>query len=265
MAQSAKQLLNHPEEDEPSEAGPWVHRWIRRTDGSYAMLETTLTPEYFLDPQLGDQMVQGAFHAAVTQMLTDLLQRHFRTQEDVLVFSDVKLLWGDLKLQNRQPVPDVAVVRGVRHRDLAAYTTFNVEQEGVRPCLVIEVISDRDARIRRTDLVDKVEVYEQAEIPEYLLVDPPGPATRDRFELILYRLDAEGRYRRIAPDAQGRLLSKMAGVWFTVSPEGDRVLLFDAATGERLMTSAEEEASRRDAEAEVARLRAELSRLKADR
>jgi len=264
MAQPMKKVLDPPEEEEPSGVGGWVHRWVRQPDGSYEMLETVLTPEYFLNPQLGDQMVQGAFHAAVTQMLTDLLQRHFRAQEDVLVFSDVKLLWGVRKLRDRQPVPDVTVVRGVRHRNLAEYSTFDIVKEGVRPCLVIEVISDGDARIRNTDLVDKVDVYERVEIPEYLIVDPPGPATQDRFQLILYRLDAEGRYRRIAPDAEGRLLSETTGVRFAISPEGDRVLLFDAATGERLLTSAEEETARRNAEAELTRLRAELGRLKKD-
>ena len=169
-------------------------------------------------------------------------------------------------------------MRGVRHRDLAAYKTYNAAKEGVLPCLVIEVISDSDPRLRRTDLVTKVKVYQEARIPEYLAVDPPSFVTRERFDLILYRLDTEGRYQGVAPDAQGRLLSETTGVLFAVSSEGDRVLLFDAATGERLLTSTEEEAARREAEvlarsevqarqeaeAEVARLRAELDRLKRD-
>lgn len=265
-----------PDEEEPSESCCWVHRWVRQPDGSDELVETVLTPEYFLNPRFGDQMVQGAFHAAVTQMLTDVLQRRFQKQEDVLVFSDVKLLWGIRKLRRRQPVPDVTVVRGVRHRDLAAYRTYNVAKEGVLPCLVVEVVSDSDPRLRRADLVAKVKVYQEAKIPEYLAVDPPSFITRERFDLILYRLDPEGRYQRVVPDEQGRLLSETTGVLFAVTPEGDRILLFDAATGERLLTSTEEEAARRDAEilakseaqarqeaeAELARLRAELDRLK---
>ena len=134
---------------------------------------------------------------------------------------------------------------------------------------MIEVVS---RSVRHVDLEDKVALYEAVRIPEYLIVDQPQRLPHRRYVLLGYRLDAQGRYRPIAPDAKGRLLSETAGLWFQISPEGDRVLLFDAPTGRRLLSSQEEEEradreakARRAAEAEIARLRAEIERLRGDR
>jgi Uma2 family endonuclease len=60
--------------------------------------------------------------------------------------------------------------------------------------LVVEIVSpESDAR----DRGDKFVEYEAAGIPEYWLIDLV------RREADLYHLDAESRYRRIAPDAAG--------------------------------------------------------------
>jgi hypothetical protein len=59
------------------------------------------------------------------------------------------------------------------------------------------------------------------------------------------------------------------GLRFGVSPQGDWVEIFDARTGERLLSSREveaarkaERAARKAAEAKLERLRAEIERLK---
>jgi hypothetical protein len=75
--------------------------------------------------------------------------------------------------------------------------------QGVPPCLVIEVVSPKDSRIRRTDEVDKVALYEQVGVREYILVDLPRRATAHRFRLKGYRLGPDGRYRLIEPDREG--------------------------------------------------------------
>jgi hypothetical protein len=77
-------------------------------------------------------------------------------------------------------------------------------------------------------------------------------------------LDAQGRYQKIEPDPQGRLYSQTTGLWFGLSPDGRQVWLTDAVTGERLLTPEEEESARRAAESEIARLRAEVARLKGE-
>jgi Uma2 family endonuclease len=226
------------------------------------MLALPLTPEIFLEPQLEDQIPQGECHSVVRTQLAVLLRRHFGP--DSLVLVDVQHDFGVPGLPRTGP--DISVVLRARPGNR---TRFSVRREGVRPELIIEILCPFSAQIRRVDEVDKVEIYEKAAIPEYLIVDLPRRANRHRFTLTGYRLDRHGLYRPIEPDDQGRLLFKVTGLWFTVSLEGDKVLVFDQKTGERLLYSEEEgvgrkaaEAARDAAEAENARLREELERLK---
>jgi Uma2 family endonuclease len=254
-----------------------VLRWVERPDGRLELLELPLTRELFLDPQLGDTMVQGEWHDIIAGEIAAILRNHFRPQADVRVFHDMKHYlvpgWPD-------PAPDVSVVRGLRPR--RRRSCFRVKEEGVRPCLVIEVVSP-SPEARQADLKDKVDLYEAAGIPEYLIADSPSGQTGLPFQLLGYRLDATARYRPMVPEAQGRFLSETTGIWFQVSPDGQRILLFEDATGRRLL-NLEEHADRADretearkaaerqalreaearqaAEKEAARLRAEIERLR---
>jgi Uma2 family endonuclease len=169
------------------------------------------------------------------------------SREDVLVTSDVKLLWDDPEV--KRPVPDVIVIHGIRDRERNR-PSFRVAEERVRPSLVIEVVSPSDEKIRQTDHVDKAALYAQEEIPEYLLLDLPRDDEEEDEPLRWtgYRLDAQGRYQKIDPDPQGRLYSQTTGLWFGLSPDGRQVWLTDAVTGERLLTPEEEESARRAAE-----------------
>ncbi|HKI03956.1 MAG TPA: Uma2 family endonuclease [Thermoanaerobaculia bacterium] len=237
------------------ESGPWVHRWVALPNGGFELREFPLTPEYFLDPQIGDQMVQGSLHGETIRLLCGLIERSFTSRDDVFIASDVKMLWKDR--DRRRPVPDVMVVRGIRDpkRDRES---FDVGKEGVRPCLVIEVVSPKRADLRRTDKVDKVELYAKEGITEYLVLDPPRPKMNPGFQWTGYRLDEDGqdrKYRRIEPDAEGRILSETTGLKFGTSPDGQQVFVFEAATGERLLTPAE-------IQTENERLREEIARLK---
>jgi hypothetical protein len=116
--------------------------------------------------------------------------------------------------------------------------------------------------IRRTDEVDKVKVYEMAGIEEYLLVDLPRRANDHRFQLKGYRMGPDRRYLPMQPEAQGRFVSETTGLAFGVSPDGDRIYVFDLETGERLLADAEQEEALKAAQDELARLRAEIERLK---
>jgi Uma2 family endonuclease len=249
-------------DDEPSTV-TILQRWVERPDGSMELLELPLTPELFLNPELEDTMVQGRTHGLVRAYFTEMLQRWLQPQTDVMVLEDVKHFLAP----GLGPAPDVSVIRGARLPDLVE-ESFSAAQQGVVPCLVIEVVSPKDARIRRTDEVDKVKLYERVGISEYLLVDLPRKATGHRFRLKGYRLNADRRYRPIEPDAQERLLSVTTGLRFGVSPRGDWLEMYGAATGERLLSprevvelAAREAAARKAAEDEVARLRAQLEQL----
>ncbi|MEO6191853.1 MAG: Uma2 family endonuclease [Thermoanaerobaculia bacterium] len=290
--------------DEPDDSGEletdFVHRWVKSAGGQMELQEFPLTPEYFLDPQIGDQVVQSYRHWRVTGQIHDIVSRHVSSLwEEVLVLSDQKLLWGHREW--RRPAPDITVIPNVPNSREWEGSSFNVAKTGLRPCLIIEVVSFSNAAIRNTDLVDKVKLYEREKIREYLALDPPLPANGYHFQWIGYRLADGGRYRAIEPDAEGRIVSETVGLAFGVSPDGKTTLVFDARTGERLYTASERAAqeteraareaeratreteraareteratretqratreaeARKDAEDEVARLREEIARLK---
>jgi hypothetical protein len=183
----------------------------------------------------------------------------------------MKMLWGVPGL--KQPAPDIAVVTGVRRKSDPERGSFDVVKEGALPCLIIEIVSAIDSEVRRNDYEKKVEIYQQAGIPEYLILDPPTPFTKGRLLWTGYRLGPTGRYRRIAPDHDGRLLSETTGLLFGTDTDGKTLLIVNAQTGERLLEpgvqvareaearkAAEERAQ--EAETELAQLRAEIERFK---
>jgi Uma2 family endonuclease len=247
-----------PEEEETSV----LQRWIERPDGQMELLELPLTPELFLDPELDDKMVQGRWHDLTCTEISVLLRHHFRQQPDTLVFHDLKHRFGT---GLSAPSPDVSVVRGLQD-DPGDLDSYDAEKEGVLPSLLVEVVSPKSARVRQTDLTSKVKLYASVGILEYFIVDSPRRRRGvRRYTLLGYRLDSFGRYQSVPLDAQGRLLSETTGIWFQVNPAGDRVLLFDAATGHRLLNLNEQGERAEAAEEEVARLRAEIERLRGNR
>lgn len=249
-----------------------LQRWIERSDGSLALLEIPLTPKDFLDPHVEDKWIQGWRHSRTLSSLYLMLYCHFRSEQDVIVLCDMKHLLGP---GLPGPAPDISIVHGVRDPDPDMYI-YSAMEQGIVPCLIIEILAPFDARIRRTDEVDKVALYQQVGIAEYLLVDLPRRATDHRVRIKGHRLGPEGRYRPIEPDAQGFLLSETTQLQFGASSAGDRVEVIDARTGKRLLglleldqahqaaeeKAAREEAARKAAEAELERLRAEIERLK---
>ncbi|HEV2852928.1 MAG TPA: Uma2 family endonuclease [Thermoanaerobaculia bacterium] len=224
-----------------------------------------LTPEDLLDPQPGDVVGQSRRHFELRFLLSGFLERHYSSRKDVYVAVDMKMLWGIPGLP--EPAPDIAVIQGVGEDDNRE--DFDVVEEGTRPCLVIEIVSSKDSETRRNDYERKVEIYQKVGIPEYLILDPPTAYTEHRLLMTGYRLRPDDRYRRIEPDAEGRLLSETTQLLFGVAEDGRTLKVIDAATGERLLTCEEMEAAlareaeaRKAAEAEIARLRAELERLR---
>jgi len=234
--------------DDPCRLG-WRLRSVRLADGSSELREEPLTEEDLLDPQMGDHVVQNSWHIATVYMLYDVLTWRYESRPDVFVSSDLKMIWGIPGLPG--PAPDIAVIPGVRDKGRLR-RSFKVPQEGTRPALVLEVVSEEPEH-QSADHQKKVRIYERAGIPEYFILDPPAP---DACRWTGFRLNASGRYEPIAPDVEGRLLSVTTGLRFGGSPDGRSILLTDAETGERLQTAAE-------TRVELARLKAELDRLKA--
>jgi len=258
MAEPAtKTLTAHRDDRAPDEEpGIILQRWVKRPDGTRELIELPLTPELFLNPQLEDKWMQGMRHYKAVHELFGILAGHFRSAPDVMVNGDMKH-YLDPRLP--APGPDISVARGIRDKQ-ADRGSFDVAEEGAVPCLIVEIVSPLDSEIRRTDLEDKVGVYQHAGVQEYVIVDSTH---RDRrFRLLGYRLDRSGRYRPIELDSEGRLLSETTGLWFQVSPDGERVFVFEYPSGRRLLNQEEMQDELLEAEAEVARLKAELDRLR---
>jgi Uma2 family endonuclease len=241
-------------EPDPFRYGTRLRR-VRLPGGETAVQEIPLTAEDLLDPQPGDEVTQSDPHFELFLLLGDMLRRFYDDRDDVFVAGDLKMLWGIPGLPG--PAPDIAVIPGVSRKRDPRRTAFDVVQEGARPCLILEVVSSADAETRRNDYEKKVRIYKQVGIPEYLILDPPAPATKGRLLLTGYRLGAGGRYQQILPDGEGRLLSETTGLLFGTDEEGS-ILILDTRTGERLLTSRQEMVARKAAEAELIRLRAEL-------
>ena len=210
-------------DDEESPEFPRLVRAMEGPDGEVEFLDVPLTPELFLYQELGDKIVQRPIHWIVCADLFGLLRRRYASG-DALVLSDAPHLLG----QGPQPLaPDVSVTFGPRE-DLVHRDGLDVKKDGV-PSLIIEILSPDKKSIREVDTKRKPRIYGRAGIPEYLRIDPPRPR-KPGFKVTGHRLDPEGRYRKIKPDAEGYLLSETTGLLFPSSAEGERLTLLDART-----------------------------------
>lgn len=237
---------------------PYGWRQVTETlpDGQTAYRRVPLIPADFLDPQEGDQLIQGSIHVRQRIALYNMLDNYYLDKPTVAVFCDMKMRWGIPGL--KEPAPDIAVVPNISDK-YAARQSFEVIEEGTRPCLIIEVVSPNYAG----DDTDKVAIYEEAGVAEYIIVDPHAKQEEKRqCELSGYRL-AGSTYRPLVPDADGRLFSETTGLWIGLDERKQWVQLTDAASGERLLTAEEEKTTRQAAEARAAALEARLRDLEA--
>jgi hypothetical protein len=91
------------------EPGITLQRWVEGPGGRMELVEMPLTPELFLNPQVGDHMTQGTRHGDTAREIADVLDHFFGPVPDVLVTFDLKHLFGP---GLSQPSPDVSVIRG---------------------------------------------------------------------------------------------------------------------------------------------------------
>ena len=220
----------------------------------------------------GKPMGETDFHRKEIIRHIELLEDYYRGQK-VYVSGDLLVYYvqGDPR---KFVVPDVFVVKGIVPQDRR---TYKIWVEGKAPDMVIETTS---RRTRRKDMQIKPELYARLGVKEYFLFDPLGEYLDPPLQG--YRLDGAD-YRRIEPAEDGGLDSHELELRLRL---GEGHLDFVRRdTGERLLTRAErlrqeaaarqgeaearkreaeraerEAEARRAAEAEVARLQAELAR-----
>ena len=184
----------------------------------------------------GQPMAETPEHLQVMFDLIDGLKRRYAAAKDIWVGGNLFLCY---ERGNRKAcvAPDVVLAKGVEKWDRPNYLLW---LEGA-PSLIVEVTS---RKTQRKDQRVKKPLYERLGVEEFILFDPFEEYLKPRLQG--YRL-SWGRYQAIAPEADGSLSSRTTSLRF--KPEGKRLRLVDAVTGEPLLWSEEEAAARQTAEA----------------
>ena len=229
----------------PREREEALFRPVVQPDGDVVVEKIPLTLDVLLDPQEDDQVSQSRPHHKKLNPLADTLERFLERQPGVGVFSELMILWE--QLGERDVAPDVYVVKGVRDRD-AIDGSFDPVAEKANPCLVIEVVSTSSRAMAQKDEEKNPELFATMGVEDLVLLYPPRPGAQQRLRLDVRRLTAPGRYRANRPDPEGWIRLLSVGLRIKVAEDGERLLIEDVKTGERLLTSVEEEAARRAAE-----------------
>lgn len=178
------------------------------------------------------------------------LKEHYRNDPQVYVAGNL-LIYYEEGNPEKSVAPDVFVVFGVsKHRQ----RTYKLWEEGKAPDVVIEITS---AKTRRQDREDKRLLYESLGVPEFFLFDPLNEYLKPPLQG--FRLTGE-YFTPLKPEplerGSWRLRSEILNL--ELRAEGSRLRLFDPEIGRYLLSPAE---ARREAEAEIERLKAELRRL----
>lgn len=202
----------------------------------------------------GQPMAESPFHARVMVDLFLGLRSRYGALADAWEGMNFFLFYEKGNPKARVS-PDVMLAKGVARWDRQNYLLWKERP----PSLIVEVTS---RKTRRKDTGPKKDLYERIGVEEYILFDPLGDYLRPPLQG--YRL-LRGRFQPIPLAEDGTLLSRTTGL--RMKPEGQRLRLIDAATGERILWAEETEAAKREAEAalrevEAARREAE-ARVKA--
>ncbi len=207
----------------------------------------------------GEPIGETDFHITVILYLRQALRHFFRHTDQVYVAADMLFYFeeGNPKIFK---VPDVFVVKGIPTHDRRVYKLW---EEGVVPCTIFEITSKST---RWEDVGAKRGLYETLGVQEYILFDPLDEYLTPRLQGFSL---SEQSYRPIPLASDGTLHSETLGA--ILRPEDKMLRVVDPATGNVVPTFDEaldvalHETERADnAEAEVARLQAELARLRGE-
>jgi len=146
------------------------------------------------------------------------------------VFRDLLIEWDIPDLADH--CPDTFVVVGICDKERLR-EKFIIANEGVRPVLIIEVVS---RRYRKIDRETKVLHYARAGVQEYVIIDRRTYRQQILEEVLGYRLVGSS-YQSITPDEAGRIHCETVGLW--ISLRDGQLVMEDAVTGEWLKTSQE--------------------------
>lgn len=241
----------------PPTADPFAIGWrdVKRQlpDGRTIIEQVPLTLEDALHPQEGDTILQNTVHNRDWRYLQDVFERRLAGDAHAVVLGDCKVLWED----GIHHSPDLAVILGVRVVQ-PYYSQFDVAAEGVRPRLIVEVVSPTT---RSNDIREKFEEYHRYRVPLYVVVDREHEDDPPR--LVGYQRTPR-RYLPLPPEEDGRLWLEPVNLYLGV--RGDRVVCYDGDTGVELgnYTAVSEALAAEQQRAEAEHQRAETERQRAD-
>ncbi len=188
-------------------------RYVRReeADGTEVWERVPLTLEDVLHPQEEDFIVQNRLHHLIQEYLRIVFAAQLAHDPTAVVLADVRVAWDVPGLEAHGP--DITVITGVR--ELKNWGTFDVRVEGVRPKLIVEITSPSTAGIDRTTKLDE---YEAAGVPTYVIVDTVNRRSASPLRLFGYTLTPMG-YQVIAPDERGWLWLDAVSIWLGIANE----------------------------------------------
>lgn len=206
-------------------------------------------PEIHYPESDGKPMAETDVHFECIIRVRNLLKHRYRGQR-VYVGSNLMVYYvkGDPR---KSVAPDNFVVKDC---EPGQRRTFKIWEEGRTPSSIFEITS---LSTRREDERTKPAIYARIGVKELFLFDPTGEYLDPPLQGFRF---VNGQKLPMVPDATGALESLELGLRLRV--EDGELVMYDAATGERLLTDEEEADSRAaSAEEEVRRLRARLDQL----
>jgi Uma2 family endonuclease len=245
----------------------------------------TSNKEIYYPESDGKPVGETDWHISAIAYLRESLRMQYRREQKIYVAA-ANLFYYEEGNPATFVVPDVYVVKGATKQDRRIYKLW---EERRTPCVIFEITS---RSTRRQDLGEKRALYEMLGVQEYFLFDPLGEYLRPQLQAFRLQNDF---YAPIAANEDGAVFSEE--LQLILQPEAHLLRLIDPKTGQALPTldeavelmaeaieraetenqRAEQEAQRAEqeaqrtqaeaqrantAEAELARLRAELEDLK---
>lgn len=216
------------------------------------MLREMQTPTVIEYPASdGQPMAETGVHVMAIVYTLSVLRTFFRNRDDVYVSGD--MFWyydeGD---PHKRIAPDVFVAFGVTTAERRAWLVW---EEQKAPEVVFEITS---RSTRAEDLGSKKGLYEWLGVQEYFLFDPLDEYLRPRLQG--FRL-VNGLYQAV-PATGSEVASAFLGL--SLYAADDKLRFHVLQTGAALPLPDEQADARAAAEAEVARLREELARLRGE-
>lgn len=184
-----------------------------------------LAPDDFLAVEPGDEFAEGDRHAADVHVLRRTLRWQHRYSPLLTVLGDLPVHFPGLNAFH--PAPDLLIVPDLADRQRPR-THYDVAAEGAHPACIVEVTSPLFAHF---DLVEKLALYAQAGVREYVILDAGAPDGQPPvYQWCAYTL-RDGVYQPIPAAADGTLHSAVNRVGFGVAADRRGFFVTELRTG----------------------------------